>query len=166
LFGIGSDKILARPSFYHNLIGKVDFSWCLLVPTYLSYYIHPLKIVKTMASISTILIIFISYAISHVTTPFQLMLVQCLFTCFSIDTAPASPVFLVHLPVFKRFTYSTFLYALSRAIVYFATAFGFLYFTEKFNDFGLLVIMIPVIIGFFYALSHFEKLEKEAGNYY
>ncbi len=150
----------------HNLVVSiVDFLGIVLL-TILSYYIHPLKIVKTIAVIFTISLVFVSYGLSHITSPFQLMLLQCFFCLVAIDTAPAAPVFLIHIPVLKRFTTSTFLYALSRALIYFATAFGFVYFTEKFNDFGLLVIMIPVIIGFFYALMHFEKLEKKAGNYY
>ncbi len=151
---------------HHNLVvAVIDFLGITFL-TYLSYYIHPLKIVKTIAIIFTVSLIFVTYGLSHITSPFQLMLLQCFFCLLAIDTAPAAPVFLIHIPVFKRFTVSTLLYALSRALIYFATSFGFVYFTDQFNDFGLLIIMIPVIIGFFYAILHFEKLEKKAGNYY
>jgi MHS family proline/betaine transporter-like MFS transporter len=150
----------------HNLVVAVIDFFGVVFLTYLSYYIHPLKIVKTIAVIFTVSLIFVTYGLSHITSPFQLMLLQCFFCLLAIDTAPAAPVFLIHIPVFKRFTVSTLLYALSRALIYFATSFGFVYFTDQFNDFGLLIIMIPVIIGFFYAILHFEKLEKKAGNYY
>jgi len=150
----------------HNLLVSIVDLCGLTFFMYLSYYVYPLKIVKIIAIIFTLSLVFVSYGLANISSPFQLMLVQCFFVVFAIDTSPAAPIFLIHIPVFKRFTYSTFLYAVSRALMYFVTAFAFVYFTDKYNNYGLLIIMIPVIIGFFYALFHFEKLEKEAGNYY
>jgi len=145
----------------HNLIVSIVDLFGALFMTYLSYRIYPLKIIKTVIVIFTVALLSSSYFLSHVTNPTHLLLIQCFFCLVSIDTATGTPIFLVHIPVFKRFTYSSFLYALSRALMYFVTAFGFVYFTDKYNNFGLLIIMIPIIIGFSYGLRHFEKLEQE-----
>lgn len=145
----------------HNLIVSIVDLFGALFMTYLSYRIYPLKIIKTVIVIFTVALLSSSYFLSHVTNPMDLLLIQCFFCLVSIDTATGTPIFLVHIPIFKRFTYSSFLYALSRALMYFVTAFGFVYFTDKYNNFGLLIIMIPIIIGFSYGLRHFEKLEQE-----
>ncbi|WP_324607270.1 hypothetical protein [Rickettsia tamurae] len=70
------------------------------------------------------------------------------------------PIFYRHFPVFKRFTYTSFIYALSRAMMYVLTSFGFIYLTEFFGHWRMLVIMIPISIGFMFGLNHFEKLDK------
>jgi len=149
----------------HNLIvSSVDLLGAFFI-TYLSYKIYPLKIIKTIIVIFTVALFCTSYLLPRITDPIQLLLLQCFFCLITIDTAPGTPIFLAHLPIFKRFTYSSFLYALSRALMYFVTAFGFVYFTDKYSGLGLLIIMIPIIIGFSYGLSHFEKLEKEGGHF-
>jgi hypothetical protein len=43
------------------------------------------------------------------------------------------------------------------------TAFGLVYLTEYFGNYGLLVITIPITLGFAFGIYHFEKLEKQAG---
>ncbi len=67
--------------------------------------------------------------------------------------------------MFKRFTYAGFMYALSRILMYIITSFGFIYLTNYFGNYAVLVIMIPVTLGFAFGLNHFGNLEKEVGNY-
>ena len=45
------------------------------------------------------------------------------------------------------------------------TSFGMIYLTKYFGHFGILVIIIPVFIGCVLGIKHFEKLEREVGNY-
>jgi hypothetical protein len=78
---------------------------------------------------------------------------------------PAVPIFLKNFPVFKRFSYASFLYALARAVIYIIISFGLTYLVSYFGYWGLLVLMIPVLIGYGYGLRHFIKLEREAGRY-
>ena len=151
---------------HHNFIVSIVDFFGIVFYTYLSYYVYPLRILKVIVTLFTLSLVFTSYILATISNPMHLMLLQCFFCLIAIDTAPAAPIFLIHFPVFKRFTYSTFLYALSRAFIYVVTAFGFTYFTEKYSHFGLLIVMIPVIIGFVYGLRYFEKLERAAGNYY
>ncbi|WP_228368850.1 hypothetical protein [Rickettsia peacockii] len=85
---------------------------------------------------------------------------------FSPSESPAIPIFYKSFPVLKRFTYASFIYAYSRAAMYVISSFGIVYLTERFNNLGLLMIVIPIIIGYSLGISPFKKLEVEAGNYY
>jgi len=128
--------------------------------TYLSYKIHPLKILQVRLAIFSILILLVPYLLSHITTTYHLFILQATLCLFCADPSPAAGVFYVHFPVFKRFTYTSFLYALSRALVYIITSFGLVYLTEKFSYWGILFIIIPMVISFTFGVEHFKNLEK------
>lgn len=51
-------------------------------------------------------------------------------------------------------------------LCYVISSFGLVYLTERFNNLGLLMIVMPIIIGYSLGISPFKKLEVEAGNYY
>ena len=74
---------------------------------------------------------------------------------------PATPIFYKTIPVFKRFTYSTFTYAIARALAYVVTSLSFIYATEIFSHFGLWLVMIPISLMYIWGLNHFEKLENQ-----
>ena len=61
----------------------------------------------------------------------------------------------------KRITSVTFAFALARALVYCITSFGLIYITDILGYFGLWVILLPILIGFYWGLRHFEKLENQ-----
>jgi len=84
---------------------------------------------------------------------------------FILDDIPATTILVVHFPVFKRFTSVAVIYALSRAIMYIITSFGLVYLIKYYGHWGLLAITIPVAIGYTFGILHFEKLEKDSGNY-
>ncbi|WP_338050543.1 hypothetical protein [Rickettsia endosymbiont of Culicoides newsteadi] len=54
--------------------------------------------------------------------------------------------------------------AVSRALMYVITAFGFIYITDYFGHWGLWIIMVPTIIGFAYGLFYFDRLAKKYGD--
>jgi hypothetical protein len=37
--------------------------------------------------------------------------------------------------------------------------------TEALSDWGLLVVILPIIFGFLWGVNHFIKLEKASGNF-
>ncbi len=148
----------------HNLMVTTVEFLVILVNAYLSYKIHPLKIVNIRLIISAIFIVFVPYLLSNITTVMHLLFIQIFMCLFKPAAAPAAAIFFVHFPVFKRFTYASFLYALSRALMYVVTSFGVVYLTKIFGHWGLLIIFIPMFIGFKLGISHFEKLEKEVAN--
>lgn len=90
------------------------------------------------------------------------MLIQLYFLLFAPTGTPAVAIFYKHFPVFKRFMHTSLIYAISRAIMLLITSFGLAYLTERFDYWGILIIMVPVTIGYYFGLRHFENLEKNS----
>ncbi|WP_052454710.1 hypothetical protein [Rickettsia hoogstraalii] len=88
-----------------------------------------------------------------------------ILVAFAPGVEPAAAIFFKHLPIFKRFTYSTFMYAAARALIYAITSFGMIYLIKLFNHWGLLIVMLPVSLGYIFGINHFRGLEIVAGNY-
>lgn len=132
---------------------------------YLSYKIHPLKIVKVRLIIFSMFIIFVPYLLSKSISITILFLIQSFMCMFKTTSTPATAIFFTHFPVFKRFTYSGFLYAASRSIMYVITSFSFVYLTNAMGHWGLLVIFIPTILIFSFGINHFSHLENPAENH-
>ncbi|MCC8369497.1 MAG: MFS transporter [Rickettsia endosymbiont of Oxypoda opaca] len=135
----------------------------ILILAGLSYRVYPLKLSKLLLSMFTITTLACPYLLDHATTPFHIFIIQAFFMAFALNVMPTIPICYRHFPIFKRFTYTTFIFAMSRAFIYLITSFCIIYLTKFFGNWGLLVIMIPTSIGF--GILHFEKLEKEAGLY-
>ncbi|OJW73494.1 MAG: MFS transporter [Candidatus Amoebophilus sp. 36-38] len=150
----------------HNLFLSVIqmFGWSVL-RTYLSAKIHPLKILSFVCMITSIFIPFLPWLLNHIVAPWQLFVIQVFIVIIQPTDLPGLPIFFKNFPVFKRFSYASFLYAIAGAIVFSATSFGFTYLITWFGYWGLLILMVPVLIGYGYGLQHFIKLEKEAGRY-
>jgi MHS family proline/betaine transporter-like MFS transporter len=87
-------------------------------------------------------------------------LLQVLSVIFCLGTVPAIPIFFRHFPVLKRFTYSSLIYSLSRAIMYVVTSVGILYLAKHFSNLGILIMILPVTTGFLWGVLYFEKLEQ------
>ena len=109
--------------------------------------------------------LFFPCILNNVKTSFHLLLIQSFIALFGNCAIPVTPIFYKHFPIFKRFTYSSLIYALSHSFMYIITSFGLIYLTDYLGTYGLLVIMIPMTVGYFIGLNHFENLEKQAGNY-
>ncbi len=78
-----------------------------------------------------------------------------------MTAAPAMPIIIKRYPVLKRFTYTSFMYALTRASMYVLTSFGLLYLIEIFGNVGVLFILIPFTLSFLWGVNYFEKLENK-----
>ncbi len=127
---------------------------------YLSYKIYPLKILNKIFMLFIIVALCLPFFLSNITTVFHLFLIQILCICLGPKQTPAIPIFIKHFPVLKRFTYSSFSYALSRAVMYVIVSFGLVYLIDSFGSYGLFIILIPVCIGYKWGLNHFDKLDK------
>lgn len=148
-----------------NLIVSIINILAILCITYLCYRINPLKIIKCIMIVFSFFILFIPFLLPHLTCPFEIFIIQIFLNFFAIDGSIANPVLFVHFPIFKRFTYTSFIYALSRALTYIIGSFGLVYLIKQFESWGLLIIFIPITLGFNFGISHFEKLEKAAENH-
>lgn len=150
---------------HHNFFISIVNLFGFIVLTFLSYRIYPLKILKVKLWIFIIFIITIPYLLSNIRTSTELFILQSVVILFVSDSIPAAPIFYKHFPVFKRFTSATLTYALSRAIMYIVVSFGLVYLTQLLSYWGLFIIFALVGVGFAFGVSHFENLEKKAGNY-
>ncbi len=154
-FGFTAEQII-----HQNFIVSIVQIASLLMFVFLSYKIYPLIILKVKLIISSVIIISCPFWLNNITDPFYLLVLQSSVIFFAADAAPATAIFYKHFPVLRRFTYISFTYDMSRALTYLVTAFGLVYLTENFGNWGILVIMLPVCIGYLIGLMHFEKLDK------
>ena len=158
-FGLSSAEIIT-----HNLILSMVQVTSFLIFTVCSYWIYPLFLLKIKVTIFTLLVILFVFigCDSDYSTFFTF---QIAITFFLLSYSSAMPICYKHFPVFKRFTYASMLYAISRAFIYLVTSFGLIYLTDYAGKWGILFIILPVVTGFIYAVLHFEKMEVEVGNY-
>ena len=160
-FGYDAEQVIHQ----NFIVSVVEILGVLLSMVYLSYYIHPILILKIKLAVFSVFILLYPFLLNIVSTPFQLLLIQSFIMFFVLEDTPAKPIFFDHFPVFKRFTSSAFLYALSRAFMFVVTSFGLVYLTKYFSNWGLLFIAIPVVVGYTWGLFYFQRLEEETGNY-
>ncbi len=118
---------------------------------------HPLKILKVRAIASSVVLF--AMPLVPLTNIYTLTTVQMLLTIFSLGTLPAIPIFFKYFPIQRRFTYSSMLYATSRAFMYLVTSLGLVYLTNMLGPYGIWLIALPVSIGFLWGVEHFSKLE-------
>ena len=128
-----------------------------VVLTYLCYRIHPLKILRVKIMIFFPFMLLTPYLLNYINTPFELFFIQAFYVLFVLSTNPATSVFYTRIPIFKRFTYGSFIYALSRALMHITTSLGLVYLTRYLGNWGILIIMLPMCIGFAFGVEHFNS---------
>lgn len=89
---------------------------------YLSTKIYPLKILKIKLSVFVIFVVTCPYLFYKATSSTHIFLIQSFIMLFGCFINPAFPIFYKHLPILKRFTYVSFSFALSRAVMYVITS--------------------------------------------
>ncbi len=136
----------------------------ILVTVFLSYKIFPLKILKIISALFLLFLCFFPFIFSNVQTSSDVLIVNILIVFFTLTGVPAVAALVVHFPILRRFTYTSFMYALSRALMYVVTSFGAVYLTEFFGPWGVIFIMIPITVGFLWGVIHFEKLSKSSSS--
>jgi MFS family permease len=158
-FGYSSADIIM-----HNLFLSIFFLIPIIALSFLSFKVHPLKILKVRASLTLILMLFLPFLITNLSSPLQVFMLQALLFLLTLDSVPAEAVFIYYLPIYKRFTLASFLFALSRALMYVITSFGMVYLGSYFGPYGLWFITLPMTCAFLYGVQYFEGLECKAGN--
>ncbi len=159
-----SFKYSAEQIIHNNFIVSALMIVNNLIVIYLSKKTHPLTILKVKLILSSVILLIVPFLLDTAKTGYDILLIQSLIIIFACDSAPANSIFFRYFAVLKRFTYTTVIYAISRALVYVITSFGLVYLTDYFGHYGIFFVIIPTLLGFAFGLSHFIKLEKEAGN--
>ncbi len=149
---------------HHNfMVSLIEISGAFFI-FYLSSRVCPLLILKVKLAIFSVFIMAFPYLMNSTKTPFDILLIQGFMVLFGYCINPAFPVIYKHFAVYKRFTATTLSCALTRILIYGTTAFGAVYLTKYWGHAGIVVIMVPVGIGFTWGLFYFQKLEKENKN--
>jgi MFS transporter, MHS family, proline/betaine transporter len=154
-FDYSSDDII-----FHNLglsivLCIANFCWA-----YLSYYVYPLKILKIRGGLFVGLTLILPLIILYVHRYEYIFILQALLLVCPLGIAPGDSIFIRHFPVLRRFTATSILYALTRAVTYVVTSFGLVYLTIFFGHWGVWLITFPAALGYFYGVKHFGRLDE------
>jgi MFS transporter, MHS family, proline/betaine transporter len=158
-FGYSAEQVIK-----HNFTIVLVQLLVTILKTILTYKVYPLIILKVRTALFLIFILFCPYLLNNMANPSDLLWIQ-LIIVFLTGANFAAPIFFKHLPIFKRFTCSSLIYSVSRALIYVFTSFGVIYLIKYFNHYGFFIIAFPVSIMCYWGLCHFETLERQAGNY-
>lgn len=158
-FGYSSDQIIRHNFFLTFIMLLLD-----IFLAFLSTKVHPIKILKVRGGSMLILMLLLPFLIMNLTSSTQLFILQTLILCLSLSSIPADAILLYYFPISKRFTYASFLYALTRALMYIITSFGLVYLGEYFGPFGLWFITLPVTTSYLYGVFYYANLEEKAGH--
>ncbi|HAN49618.1 MAG TPA: MFS transporter [Amoebophilaceae bacterium] len=149
----------------HSLKLSFMHLFATLVLSFLSSKVYPLHILKWMLGIFLTLILVAPILLNHIQTPSQLLVLQGAIVVLAPYDLVAAPIFFKHFPIFKRFTYTSMLYAISRSLIYVITSVGLVYLSKYFGSWGISLLMLPLVVGYGWGVLYFEKLERAAGNY-
>ncbi len=150
----------AEDVIHHNFyLSIVDLSRIVFL-SWVSYYINPLKILKIQLVISAIFIICCPFLLDNATASYQLTVIQYGMMLLAIHGLPAIPIFYKHIPILKRFTCAGLTYSIGRGVMFAITSFGLVYLMGWFGSSGLLMLFVPCLIAYTFALFYFDNLEK------
>ncbi|WP_032112186.1 MFS transporter [Candidatus Paracaedibacter symbiosus] len=150
----------AQDMIFHNFLLSITLCISSILWACLSLKIHPLKITKLKGKMGLALALLLPFLLLVASHPLYIFGLQILILNLTLGEIPSSAIFIKHFPILKRFTVTSFLYALTRALMYIITSFGLVYLTEILGHWGLWIIMIPITMGFLWGICHFEKLEN------
>ena len=159
-FGYSSEDII-RHNFFLVLVLTIISSFL----AYLSYYIHPLKINRIRGILGFVMMIILPFLIMNVTAPSQLFLIQALILILGFEAMPSLAVFMGHFPLYRRVTFASVLWSLSRALMFVITSFGLVFLSGYLGHFGLWIIALPTACAFLYGVNHFTGLERKRRLY-
>lgn len=155
VFHYGADEVI-KQNFIVSFVQCFNF----LFFTLISGKVDPLKILKFKVICVFPFALLCPYLLNHCSSPLELFFIQSYLMLFSLTPTPAMPIFVTSFPIFRRFTFMSFLYATTRALMYVITSFGLVWLTEYYGHWGLWFIMIPMCVTFYWGVVHFQGEQK------
>ena len=159
-FGYSTEDIIKHNFFLSTM--SLVFS---ILLTSVSCYIHPIKILKIKGTLFLFVMVFLPFLIVNSTSSIQLFFIQASILLLILGTVPADAVFLTHFPLYRRFTYASFLFSIAHALMYAIISFGLVYLGSYFGHFGLWFITLPIAVAYLSGVYHFKGLERKLGMY-
>ncbi len=158
-FGFSPEEVISQ-NFIVGLIELLSAIFLML----LVVRIHPLKILTVRITIFGILALFIPMILDSLTTSFELLMFQLCIAVIAPTGFPARAIFFSSFPVLNRFTCTSLVFALSRAIMYMVSSFGLFFLTNKYGHTGILILVVPIIIGYIYGIISFKDSNSSGFN--
>lgn len=156
LFNYSAENVI-----HHNFVlSFVDLGRIIFL-MFISYYINPLKILKVQLVISVVLVLSLPFLLNNVSEPYHLTIIQYSMALFSVHGFPGFPIFYKYIHILQRSWYAGLTYACGRAIMFAITSFGLIILIEQFGNIGLLILFVPILVGYTFSLFYFDNLEKQ-----
>jgi MFS family permease len=156
-FGFTAQQVISQ-NFMISILEFVSIFATVL----LTYKIHPVKVMRARILLFIPFMLLYPFLLTNYMAISTVMLIQVVGALLPLNPIPGVAVFTVHIPIFRRFTYPCFIYALSRAFIHVIIAFGLVYLTIIPDYWGLWAILVPTVLGSLWAVNHFGRLEKIA----
>lgn len=149
----------------HNMIISFIEIFACSICVYLSGKIHPLKITKIKTYLFLPIAFLYPFLLDGCNSGADVFCLQIICVMFVPGSFPADSAMIPHFYVFKRFTYATLSYAISRGLVYCISSFGLIFLSKYFANIGLLIIIMPIMVLSIFGINYFISLEKQNGHY-
>ncbi len=155
-FGFSRNQIVGN-----NLWPATINAFIPLLVSYLSYKIHPFKIIRFKIVLFMLCAIAFVYLVDTFQNPKTILFFQCLFVTFRFDYAPATPILIKYFPVLKRFRYAGVLGAFATSGAAIVAPLSMIFLNKKFGNTGVLFFFFPVALCFLISLAYFARKEEE-----
>jgi len=127
---------------------------------------HPIKVAKATLLGFIVFLPFIPTCFYNISNTFPLLLLQIALFSLALNTSGTlGTVCFKHYPINKRFRAVAIIFGLSSPISVVATSFALIPLTNYFGYYGLLVLFIPIIIAYYWAINYLKTLEIKKGLY-
>ena len=161
-FGFTAEQVI-----FQNLKVSIILDIGVLFIAILAKRIHPIKIAFFTAYIFTFALPFMPYWLNNISSLFFLGCIQILSKSFSFSSSGTlDSIQYKYFATSKRFscvaTTSGLAFAFSSATV----AFGLIPLTHYFGYYALWFLFGPIVVGYWWAINYFKKLEIQRGVYY
>lgn len=152
-FGLAPAEVIQQ-NFYVSIVEL--FQAFLLI--YLTIHFHPMRILRVFSFFGFAVVLAMPYFLSVAGSAMDIFVLQVICVLFAPDCTPSQGFLCSNMPVLKRFTSMSVLYALSRAVMYTLVTFGLVILIDRFGSQGLLIIGLPLCFGYAWSVYHFYQI--------
>jgi MHS family proline/betaine transporter-like MFS transporter len=138
------------------IVSISDIISCIFIIIIL-YRFHPIKILQFLSVIYIPFIVFFIWLASNYESPLTILIFQIFIICFTPTTCPANPIIYKSFPTYKRFRLSALIFTMTNSVIYLIISFGTSIMTGYYRFYGILLFIIPLLVGYIISLKYFNK---------
>lgn len=129
------------------------------ISSLLSYKVCPLKLIKIKAYAFLAFVLASLYILKSDCSDMYVFTLQALIMIFPFDAGPSERLLLQYFPMQIRLKYFTLSFSFARMTMYFFSTILVPY-AYTFFEHYVLLIFVPIIIGFIISVNYFNRLQK------